>query len=99
MLTREQLCEVVKGIYSDFDKFLDDVEEDCVYSFNVYCSINESPGNGEILILEKETKQYISWYKLSHIGRDLETNIPTYSELVLFITRFKAAKDKEREEE
>lgn len=97
MLTREDLNEIVKYIYGDVNKFLDDVEEDCTSRFSVFCTINECPGNGDILILDNETKQYISWYKLSHIGRDLHTNIPFKIAAYEFIKAFKECKDKERE--
>lgn len=97
MITRDELCKVVKDIYGDVDKFLDDVEEDCIRRFGVFCTINEASGNGDILILDYETHQYISWYKLSHIGRDLHTNVPTITAAYEFIKAFKEAKDKERE--
>lgn len=99
MLTREDLCKVVKEVYGDIDKFLDDVEEDCIIRFSVFCTINESSGNGDVLILDRETHQYISWYKLSHLGRDLHTNIISYSFLKDFIYAFKEVMDREREEE
>ena len=99
MITRDDLCEVVKDIYGDIDKFLDDVEEDCTGRFSVFCTINESPGNGDILILDNETRQYISWYKLSHLGRDIHTNIIGVSFLEDFIKAFKETMDREREEE
>lgn len=97
MITRDDLCEVVKDIYGDVDKFLDDVEEDCTSRFSVFCTINESPADGDILILDNKTKQYISWYKLSHVGRDLYTNIPFKIAAYEFIKAFKECKDKERE--
>ena len=97
MITREELCDVIQWAYGNIDKFLDDVEEGCERQFSVFCTINECPGNGDILILDNETKQYISWYKLSHIGRDLHTNIPSKIVAYEFIKAFKEAKDKERE--
>lgn len=97
MITRKDLNKVLDEIYGDIDKFLDDVEEDCIIRFNVFCTINECPGNGDILILDNETKQYISWYKLSHIGRDFHTNIFNINDLESFIKAFKECKDKERE--
>lgn len=99
MLTREDLCKVVKEVYGDIDKFLDDVEEDSVYKYSVFCSINESPCNGDVLILDNDTNRFISWYKLSHLGRDLHTNINSEVELFEFISIFKECKDREREEE
>ena len=99
MLTREDLCKVVTEVYGDIDKFLDDVESGCVRRFSIFCTINESVGNGDILMLDNETKFYISWYKLSHLGRDLHTNIIGYSFLKDFIYAFKEVMDREREEE
>ena len=97
MITREDLCDVAQAIYGDIDKFLDDVEEGYTRQFSVFCTINESPGNGDVLILDNETHQYISWYKLSHIGRDLHTNIPFKIAAYEFIKAFKECKDKEEE--
>lgn len=99
MITREDLCKVVKEVYGDIDKFLDDVESGCIRRFSIFCTINESVGNGDILILDTETHQYISWYKLSHLGRDLHTNIPFKIAAYEFIKAFKEVMDKEREEE
>ena len=99
MITREELCGVVKEVYGDIDKFLDDVESGCVRRFSIICTINESVGNGDILILDNETKFYISWYKLSHLGRDIHTNIIGVSFLEDFIKAFKETMDREREEE
>lgn len=98
MITRETLCNVIKEFYNDIDSFLDDVEEDCVYRFGVFCKINESPGNSDVLILDSETQYFVLWYKLSHVGRCLETNIPDETTLKTFIKNFKECKNKEREE-
>lgn len=99
MITREDLCKVVEEVYGDIDKFLDDVESGCVRRFSIFCTINESVGNGDILILDNETKEYLSWYKLSHLGRDIHTNIGIVSFLEDFIKAFKETMDREREEE
>lgn len=101
MITREDLCRAVEKFYTfdkcfHVDKFFDDVEEDCTRRFNVFCTINESTGNGNILILDTETHQYISWYKLTHLGRDLHSNITNVTDLESFIKAFKECKDKER---
>lgn len=102
MITREDLCRAVEKFYTfdnffNVDMFFDDVENDCTRRFSVFCTINESSGNGNILILDTETHQYISWYKLTHLGRDLHTNISNINDLESFIKAFKEAKDKERE--
>jgi len=99
MITREVLCKIVEEVYGDIGKFLDDVESGCVRRFSIFCTINESVGNGDILILDNETKFYISWYKLSHLGRDIHTNIIGVSFLEDFIKAFKETMDREREEE
>ena len=33
MITREDFCKAVKEIYESTEKFLDDIENDCVYRF------------------------------------------------------------------
>lgn len=89
MVTREDLCDVVKEIYGDIDKFLTDVESDCMCRFNVFCTINDTPSDSDILILDNNTNCFISWYKLYHLGRDFHTNIESRWDLKSFIEQFK----------
>ena len=95
VITREDLCDVVKEVYEDTDKFLNDVEEESIYRFSVFCTINDSPSDGDILILDNDTDRFISWYKLAHVGRDLHTNITSEAELLDFISTFKECKNQE----
>ena len=96
MITREDLCNIVKEVYNDnTDKFLDDVENGCTGRFSVFCTINENSGTGDILILDNETNNFISWYKLTHLGRDIHSNITESSVLKEFIIAFKEFGDLE----
>lgn len=94
-VTREDLNHVVEKIYGRnynitcYAAFLDDVElGGPTKRFSVFCTIGESVGNGDVLILDNETYNFISWYKLSHIGRDLHTNINRIFDLEEFIQAF-----------
>lgn len=98
-ITREELCEAVKEVYGDIDKFLDDVKEGCSVRFTVFCTINESPSNSDVLILDTKNEKYIAWYKLSHLGRCIQTNLVFINDLTEFIQNFKESKEKERGDE
>ena len=98
-ITREDFCKAVKEVYESTEKFLDDIENDCIYRFDIFKNIDETLYNGDVLILDHETNKFVSWYKFTHLGRDLHTNIETEKEIKEFIQAFKAANDKEREEE
>lgn len=83
-LTRDHLCNVVKAVYTNEDDFFDDVEYGNVGNFVV--SIDDD----DILITDSNSSQFVGWYKLYHLGRDLTTNISGLSALEQFIRAFKA---------
>ena len=90
-ITREDLTHAIKNVYgrNDLTAFLDDVEfGGPTKRFSVFCTLGESVGSGDILILDNETNNFISWYKLTHIGRDLHTNINSINDLEEFIQAF-----------
>lgn len=92
MITRYELCITIQDIYGNnaYDKFLDHIEDGGpVTKFETLSTINESPSNAMTYILDVETHEYIGWYKLSHIGRDLHTNIETVENLKRFIYNYK----------
>ena len=47
--------------------------------------------NSDILIFHYETGKFLSWYKLEHLGRGIESNIQSLIELEEFVYYFKKA--------
>lgn len=68
---RDLFCNAVVKVFEDSDAFLDFLEND-EYSVKYDCYLD---CNGENYIINRETGEYINWYKLNHIGRDI--NIST----------------------
>jgi len=62
---RELFCDSVIKIFGDAGTFLDFLENDR-YSTKYDCYLDY---NGENYIINRETGEYINWYKLDHIGR------------------------------
>lgn len=85
-ITRELLVETVCKIFGDCDTFLDKIEFEIINRFELFVSNGDSTGSGDVLLLDTETGLYIRWYKLTHIGRDLYTNIENKKQLEMFLT-------------
>lgn len=82
-ITRDDLCNVVKAVYTDNEKFFDDVEYGSVGNFVI------SVEDDDILITDRNSNQFVGWYKLYHLGRALTTNISELNTLQQFIREFK----------
>lgn len=85
-ITREMLVETVCKIFGDCETFLDKIEFEVINRFELFVSNGDSTGSGDVLLLDTETGLYIRWYKLTHIGRDLNTNIENKKQLEIFLT-------------
>lgn len=97
MITSHDLRTAIQDIYGNnaYDKFLDNVEDGGpVTKFETLSTINDSQYNAMTYILDVETHEYIGWYKLAHIGRDLHTNIETVENLKRFICDYKKGCEK-----
>lgn len=70
---RDLFCNSVTQIFGDSITFLDFLEDE-KYSTKYDCYLDY---DGENYIINRATGEYINWYKLSHIGRDI--NISTSS--------------------
>jgi len=64
---RDLFCAAVTKIFGDSETFLDFLENEN-YSAKYDCFLD---GSGENYIINRETGEYINWYKLSHIGRSI----------------------------
>lgn len=98
MITREDVCTAISAAYNgNYELFFDDFENTDEITFKEYNFIcatsNDSGFNGECIIIDTCSHLYLNWYKESHIGRHLRTNIPDTDALDLF---FKAFYDAQR---
>ena len=62
---RDLFCDAVNKVFGDSMTFLDFLENE-EYSSKYDCFLDY---NGENYIINRETGEYINWYKLDHIGR------------------------------
>lgn len=85
-ITREILVETVCKIFGDTETFLDKIEFEIINRFELFVSSGDSLGSGDVLLLDTTTGLYIKWYKLTHIGRDINTNIESIKDLEIFLT-------------
>lgn len=85
-ITREILVDTICEIFGDTDLFLDKIEFEIINRFELFVSNGDSLGSGDVLLLDTKTGLYIKWYKLTHIGRDIDTNIKSKEELETFLT-------------
>ena len=85
-ITREILVETICKIFGDAELFLDKIEFEIINRFELFVSNGDSLGSGDVLLLDTMTGLYIKWYKLTHIGRDIDTNIKSKEELEMFLT-------------
>lgn len=87
---RELFSNAVTKIFGDTTTFLDFLENE-EYSNKYDCYLDY---NGENYIINRETGEFINWYKLTHIGRcinisalSMYNNIPKWIEE--FLVEFK----------
>lgn len=87
---RDLFCSAVTKIFGDSTTFLDFIEDD-KYSIKYDCFLDS---DGENYIINRETGEYINWYKFYHIGRcinisvfNMYENIPKWIEE--FLVEFK----------
>lgn len=95
---RDLFSNAVTNIFGDSNTFIDFLENEG-YSTRYDCYLDY---NGENYIINRATGEYINWYKLTHIGRDINIstsstykNIPKWIEK--FLLEFKK-EDKDEEE-
>ena len=88
LITREDLQEAIKKVYDDPNQFIIDVQENVAAGFEVFHSIDGDAESSDVLILYYTTGQFISWYKLVHVGRAIQSNIQNAHDLEKFIRYF-----------
>ena len=90
---RDLFCNTVTKIFGDSMTFLDFLENE-EYSTKYDCYLDY---NGENYIINRETGEYINWYKLDHIGRCINIstdNIINISKWIeVFLVKFKESEE------
>lgn len=93
---RDLFCNAVTEVFGDSETFLDFLENKRYSTAKYDCYLDYS---GENYIINRQTGEYINWYKLDHIGRSIHIsstfhmykNIPTWFEE--FLTEFKESEE------
>lgn len=93
---RDLFCNAVTKVFGNSMAFLDFLENE-KYSTKYDCYLDY---NGENYIINRETGEYINWYKLDHIGRDIHiSNIRINRHIAKwieeFLVDFKESEDEE----
>jgi hypothetical protein len=94
---RDLFCNAVNNVFGDSMTFLDFLENEKYSPIKYDCYLNS---DGENYIINRETGEYINWYKLYHIGRCINISIvrsgvftiPEWIEF--FLVEFKESEDK-----
>jgi len=87
-IARDELCAEIIKIFGSATKFLDFIEDE-KYGVSFDC-FRES--DGENYVIDRETGEYINWYKFYHIGRCLNSRC---NNITKFLTKFKNSEIKE----
>lgn len=92
---RDLFCNAVTKVFGDSMIFLDFLENEEYSTIKYDCYIDNDE---EIYIINRETGEYINWYKLDHIGRCINIstsswykNIPKWIEK--FLVEFKESEE------
>ena len=92
VIFRDELCSEIERIFGSIDKFFDIVEEDIPYEWHYF-----KYDFDEIYIIDRKNCKFMNWYKLTHIGRDLHTDMKTKEEVIDFLQRLYDDWKKEQE--
>ena len=92
---RDLFCNAVTKVFGDSMTFLDFLEND-KYSTKYDCYLDY---NGENYIINRETGEYINWYKFDHIGRCINISIIRLTDTIpkwieKFLLEFKESEEK-----
>lgn len=69
---RPLFCDVVIKIFGSVTEFLDFIENKDFSAITYDCYVD---CDGENYIINRETGEYINWYKFGHIGRDINISV------------------------
>ena len=88
-MTRDELTENIIDIFGNIDNFLDIVEYNMPPNWTFAVENGECAGSGEVFVIDRKNNQYIGWYKLTHVGRDSNTNMIIDNDIFYFLQRLK----------
>lgn len=94
---RDLFCNAVTKVFGDSMAFLDFLENEEYSTIKYDCYLDY---NGENYIINRETGEYINWYKFDHIGRCINVSTSLWYKSVPewfeeFLVEFKNSEDKE----
>lgn len=83
---RDIFCNTVIKVFGSTDTFLDFIENE-EYSDEYNCYIDYS---GENYIINRNTGEYINWYKFAHIGRciNISTSLSNCNDIPKWVEGF-----------
>lgn len=86
---RDRFADTVESLFNidDFVEKIETDEYDC-YEFDIFYNSDD-----ECYIIDRETGNYVNWYKFTHIGRDIHMNFDP-KELSSFLIKFKNSRPK-----
>ena len=95
---KDLFCNTVTKIFGGSMEFLDFLENMEYSTIKYDCYLDY---NGENYIINRETGEYINWYKLDHIGRCINISILSLSPIIntipkwieKFLTEFKESEE------
>ena len=79
----------------DIEEIVRDIERGNAERFEVFVSIDDNPEDADVLILDTANSLFVTWYKMEHFGRCLQSNITDSDAMDEFIKRFKEQSIKE----
>lgn len=89
MITREDFVDAVKLSYDNPEDFIRDLKANVAAHFEVFVSIDGNPEDADVLMLDTNQSLFVTWYKMEHFGRCIQSNITESDEICEFIKRFK----------
>lgn len=84
---RDLFCNAITKVFGDDPEIFLDFLQDKKYSFDKYDCYLDS--DGENYIINRETGEYINWYKLYHFGRSINiSTLSAYKDIPKWIEEF-----------
>lgn len=81
---RDKFTEAIEDVFGSVNTFLAFIEADEYGTcYDVFLD-----SDGENYIINRETGEYVNWYKYTHVGRDLHATVNP-DNFIEFLTKFK----------